>query len=211
MPRANSSKLILLFAPGAGASSASSWMQAWSARLSRIAFVSSFDYEYMRSGRRRPDPLPRLIETHRQAFHAIRQAQSGPIALAGKSMGSRIGCHVALSEKVEALVCFGYPLRAAGSGKLRDQVLLELTTPILFVQGTRDPLCPLPLLEAVRRNMSCRNELYVVEDGDHSLNATQRSLSSRATTQAEVDEQILRSVRGFLAYQEDAAQPSGPG
>ena len=34
--------------------------------------------------------------------------------------------------------------------KLRDEVLLALKTPILFAQGTRDPLCPLHLLENVR-------------------------------------------------------------
>jgi len=38
--------------------------------------------------------------------------------------------------------------------KLRDKVLRELTTPILFVQGTHDSLCPLDLLADVRRMMS---------------------------------------------------------
>ena len=34
----------------------------------------------------------------------------GPVVLIGKSMGSRIGCHLALEEDVAALVCLGYPL-----------------------------------------------------------------------------------------------------
>ncbi len=80
------------------------------------------------------------------------------MVLAGKSMGSRMGCHVSLEEPVVCLVCFGYPLRAAGSGKLRDAVLLELSTPILFVQGTRDELCPLDDLEKVRARMNAANE-----------------------------------------------------
>ena len=69
-------------------------------------------------------------------------------------MGGRIGCHVALEEKVAALICLGYPLCAMGDRtKLRDQVLRDLRTPILFGQGTRDSLCPLDLLERVRSEM----------------------------------------------------------
>ena len=63
-------------------------------------------------------------------------------------MGGRIGCHVSLEEKVDGLVCLGYPLCAMGDRtKLRDEVLRALTAPILFVQGTRDSLCPLDLLD----------------------------------------------------------------
>ena len=63
-------------------------------------------------------------------------------------------------------------IRFAAAGdrsKLRDQVLLELKTPILFAQGTRDPLCPLDLLEGVRKRMHAPSTLTVVEGGDHSL------------------------------------------
>jgi hypothetical protein len=108
-------------------------------------------------------------------------------------MGSRIGCYASLLELVDALVCFGYPLQAAGTGKLRDAVLLELRTPVLFVQGTKDKLCPLPLLESVRARMSVRNELHVVEGGDHSLRISKR------LPQEPVDVAILGAVRRFLA------------
>jgi predicted alpha/beta-hydrolase family hydrolase len=120
--------------------------------------------------------------------------------LAGKSMGSRIGCHVATETDapVRALVCLGYPLRAAGSGKLRDAVLLALTVPILFVQGTRDALCPLDLLAKTRREMSAPNELYVVEAGDHSLAVTKSALRARGETQDDVEARILDVVRAFL-------------
>ena len=84
-------------------------------------------------------------------------------------MGSRIGCHLANQEAVTGLVCLGYPLVAAGTGAVRDEVLLALSTPILFVQGTRDPLGPLDQLASVRSKMRSRNELHVVEGGNHSL------------------------------------------
>src|SRR5208337_4296274 len=141
-------------------------MRAFAGVLAQLGPVRPFDYPYMREGKKRPDPLPRLVEAHRLALAALRSAHAGPIVLVGKSMGGRVGCHVALVEPVAAVVCLGYPLCGGGDpSKLRDEVLLALTTPALFVQGTRDKLCPLDLLEAVRRRMTAPSELHVVEGG----------------------------------------------
>ena len=191
---------LLLFAPGAGAPSSHPWMQRWAALLSRIGIVRTLDYGYMRAGRRRPDRLPELIAAHREALRAARQEHGGPVVLIGKSMGGRIGCHVALEEAVAALVSFGYPLCGGGDpAKLRDTVLRELRTPILFVQGTRDPLCPLDLLGRVRTEMFVPNELHVVEAGDHSLLVTKTHLKLAAETQEVVDERILLAIEKFIS------------
>lgn len=191
-------KPFFLLAPGAGAPSASSWMQRWKRRLVEIGDVATFDYDYLREGRKRPDKLPQLIAAHQKALGEIRAKTSGPIILIGKSMGGRIGCHVSLEEKVNGLVCLGYPLCAMGDrSKLRDQVLLDLGTPILFVQGTRDVLCPLDLLEQVRPRMSAPNFLHVVEGGDHSLLVRKRDLACK--TQEDVDQRIANAIRVFGA------------
>lgn len=191
---------LFLFAPGAGAPSASGWMQAWKKRLESCGGVVAFDYDYMREKRRRPDPLPKLIAAHRAALTAVRATVEPPIILIGKSMGGRIGCHVALEENVEGIVCLGYPLCAMGDRtKLRDQVLISLATPILFVQGTRDSLSPLDLLEQVRAKMKTRNELYVVAGGDHSLRVSKRELQQRGETQEDVDQRILQAIREFVS------------
>src|SRR5205085_10398043 len=149
---------FFLFAPGAGAPSSNHWMQRWKAYLEMVGQIQVFDYDYMRDARRRPDSLPRLIAAHRYALTEARKQTNGPIILIGKSMGGRIGCHVSLEEAVTGLICLGYPLSAMGDRtKLRDQVLRDLSTPILFVQGTRDPLCPLDLLGKVRAQMNAPN------------------------------------------------------
>jgi predicted alpha/beta-hydrolase family hydrolase len=192
-------KPFFLFAPGAGAPSSHPWMQKWKNHLAEIGDVEAFDYDYMREGRKRPDPLPRLVAAHRQALADAREKALSPIFLTGKSMGGRVGCHVALEEKVAGVICFGYPLCAGGDrSKLRDQVLRELQAPILFVQGTRDPLCPLPLLEEVRAKMKDRNQLYVVEGGDHSLRVTKHDLQQAGETQEDVDRRILDAIRDFV-------------
>ena len=169
---------LFLFAPGAGAPSSHPWMQRWKEQLSTIGDVEAFDYPYMQQGRRRPDPRPQLIAAHRQALTEARRDTA--TFLIGKSMGGRMGCHVALEEKVEGVICLGYPLCGGGDrSKLRDEVLRALQTPILFVQGTRDSLCPLELLEGVRTQMKARNVLHVVEGGDHSLLVSKRQLAAK--------------------------------
>jgi uncharacterized protein len=189
---------VLLFAPGAGAPSSHPWMRAWAERLRAIGNVRTFDYDYMREGRRRPDPPAILIAAHRQALRDAPKDEAQPVILIGKSMGGRIGCHVALEESVAGLVCLGYPLCAGGDVKrLRDKVLRDLRTPILFVQGTRDSLCPLDLLENARKEMKAPNFLHIVEGGDHSLQVTKTQLKNAGETQAEVDERVLTAIAQF--------------
>jgi predicted alpha/beta-hydrolase family hydrolase len=176
-------------------------MQRWKAHLERIGDVATFDYPYMLQNRKRTDPLPQLIAAHRQAL-AEALAKTGataPIILIGKSMGGRVGCHVALEEKVDGIICLGYPLCAMGDRtKLRDEVLRSLTTSILFVQGTRDPLCPLDLLDRIRTEIKAPSFLHLVEGGDHSLRVPKRHLQERSKTQEDIDHEILKAIAGFV-------------
>ena len=181
-------------------------MQRWKGRLQEIGEIETLDYPYMRAGRKRPDRLPELIAAHREALAEFVNRESSvvnradpPLFLVGKSMGGRIGCHVALEEKVHGVICLGYPLCAMGDrSRLRDEVLRSSATPILFVQGTRDALCPLDLLEQVRTTMSASNTLHVVEGGDHSLIVGTRQLQAAGETQEEVDRRILEAIARFV-------------
>jgi predicted alpha/beta-hydrolase family hydrolase len=112
-------------------------------------------------------------------------------------MGGRVGCHVALEESVSAIVCLGYPLKG-GRQSVRDEVLLQLDTPILFVQGSKDTLCPLDLLAQVRDRMTAPNDLVVVDEANHSLEVPARHLKTLGQTQEQVNERILAAVHRFL-------------
>jgi predicted alpha/beta-hydrolase family hydrolase len=191
---------LFLLAHSAGAPSSHPLLKAWAARLGTLGVVETFDYPYMQNKRRAPDPQPVLVRAHLAAIEqACARHPDHELVLIGKSMGGRIGCHAALERPVSKLVCLGYPLVAPGnSEKIRDQVLLELETPILFVQGTRDPLCPLELLTQVRDKMRARNTLFVVDAGDHSLQVTKNHLKASGETQADVDQRILHVISHFL-------------
>ena len=174
-------------------------MVAWRDRLQTLGDVTTFDYPYMRAGRRMPDRLPTLITAHREALAGARAKAAGPVFLAGKSMGGRVGCHLALEERVAGAICFGFPLRSGATGALRDEVLVALGTRSLLLQGSRDELCPLDLLAGVRARMSAPSTLVVVEGGDHSLALSAAHRKATGTTQAEADARVLEAIRAFVA------------
>ncbi len=218
-------KPVFLFAHGAGAPSSSAWMVAWRDRLASLGSVTAFDYPYMRAGRKTPDRLPALIAAHRAALAAARARAKGPAAVArsatvrlpekatvahraggaerlvfliGKSMGGRVGCHVALEETVAGVICLGYPLQSGATGAMRDEVLIALRTPILFVQGSRDSLCSLDKLAAVRTRMTAPSTLLVVEGGNHSLEVSAAQRKASGTTQADSDARVLAAIAAFV-------------
>jgi uncharacterized protein len=120
-------------------------------------------------------------------------------------------CHLAVKEAsapspelaptrlIAGLVCLGYPLQSGATGAMRDEVLVALRTPVLFVQGTRDPLCPLDKLAAVRPRMTAPNHLFVVEGGDHSLEVSAQQRKAAGETQADSDVRVLAAIAGFIA------------
>src|SRR6185312_12758236 len=172
-----------LFAPGAGAPSTSAWMVAWRERLQALGPVETIDYPYMREGRKRPDRLPALIEAHAGALSTLRARADGPIFLAGKSMGGRVACHLALEQPVAGVICFGFPLLST-SGRRRDEVLLALRAPILLAE--------------VGPRMTAPTTLLVVEAGDHSLAVSAAHRKASGQTQADADARVLEAVQSFV-------------
>ncbi|KAJ1405931.1 Nodulin-like [Sesbania bispinosa] len=140
---------VVIFAHGAGAPSSSDWMLRWKTMLKEAlhaADVVTFDYPWLLLRQKK------LVEFHSNIVKETATKYPGhPLILAGKSMGSRVGCMVASMEdiNVSAVVCLGYPLKGI-NGAVRDDTLLQLTVPTMFVQGSKDGLCPLEKLEAAQ-------------------------------------------------------------
>ena len=189
-----------LFSHCAGAGSGHPWMRAWTERLEHLGSVQTFDYPYMLQGRKLPDRLPRLLEAHRQALTELRQRTEDEVILVGKSMGSRVACHLAAQEAVRAVICFGYPL--VGGGKkapLRDAALRGLTVPTLLVQGSRDPMSPPALVAELLPELPPCIQVHTVPHGDHSLLGRKRTLVRLGIDQEELDAQTFRAVETFVA------------
>src|SRR5262245_37872688 len=169
-------------------------MRGWRKRLGTLGDVVAFDYPYMRAGRKAPDRLPVLIDAHRAVLANVRAGAKGAVFLIGKSMGGRVGCHLALEEEVAGVICLGYPLQSGATGALRDEVLLALRVPILFVQGSRDGLCPLDKLAAVRARMTAPSTLLVIEGGNHSLEVSAAQRKATGETQGDSNAGVLDAI-----------------
>ena len=91
---------------------------------------------------------------------------------------------VAEDASARGLVFFGYPLHPPKqTDKLRVAHFENIDCPMLFIQGTRDPLCDLDLLkQKVIDRYPYLATLHTIEGGDHSfrvlkkLNRTENSV-----------------------------------
>ena len=132
--------------------------------------VMTFNYAYAEAGRKAPDRLPKLMDVHTAAAKRL-STYADSVVLAGKSMGGRVGGHVAAEGRFNAsgLVYLGYPIVAIGKTEPRDvSHLTSLDIPQLFISGTRDPMGPVDLISAAASSVS--DGRYVpIDAGDHSL------------------------------------------
>lgn len=131
--------------------------------------VLTFNYLYSEADRTRPDAQPLLLSAHRAARDHLMAEVGGPVVLAGRSMGGRMGTYLAAAgEPALALVLYAYPLHPPGKPeKLRADHLPAITAPMLFFQGTRDPLSRMELFDRyVRPLPGATVELL---EADHSL------------------------------------------
>ncbi|MEO8605693.1 MAG: alpha/beta family hydrolase [bacterium] len=154
-----------------------------------------FNFPYTERGRRAPDPAPVLEACYRAVLEQVRVdagVGSGRLVIGGKSMGGRMASHIAAQgAAVDGLLFLGYPLHPAGKPQqLRAAHLAQIAAPMLFLTGTRDPLCPLERLRPVVATLP-RATLHVVEDGDHSFAVRKRSGRDAA---AVLDELLTASL-----------------
>jgi predicted alpha/beta-hydrolase family hydrolase len=161
----------LLLAHGAGAGQDHQFMVTLRDALASRGFTTlTFNYAYTETGRKAPDRLPKLLAVHRAAADRLATYCDGVI-LGGKSMGGRVGSHLAGDEDWDAggLVYFGYPLVPLGRPEPRDTThLRNIDAPQLFLAGSRDRLSPPDLIVPLAAGLpNARAE--VIEGGDHSF------------------------------------------
>ncbi|MDP9067659.1 MAG: alpha/beta fold hydrolase [Actinomycetota bacterium] len=190
---------VLILAHGAGAGMHHPFMErvAHSLAAGDIA-VARFNFVYAQQGRKAPDRQAILEETYSAVVDRVRSRLSPRrLFLGGKSMGGRIATHLsATGETCDGVVLLGYPLHPPGRPeRIRDAHLYELNVPILLVEGTRDPFCPLVTLERVRSKMKAPTSLLVIEGGDHAFNV--RRSSGRTTDDALAE--LVAGVRCWIA------------
>ena len=192
----------ILLAHGAGADMESAFMAAAAAGLVARGFpVLRFNYPYSeraaREGKRRPPDRRQVLEdAHGRAVRALHErAGRRRVLLSGKSMGGRIGSHLAaMDHPCAGLVFFGYPLHPPGKPeKERSEHFPAIVQPALFLQGTRDAFGSIDQLRAALRGYGGSATVAEVAGADHGFHVKKSS----GKTDAEVLEELLDRVAAW--------------
>lgn len=174
-------RALYVFAHGAGAGMRHAFMEdvASALHLRGIATLR-FNFPYMNAGRGRPD---RPDVAHAAVRAAVRVgaglAPEAPVFAGGKSFGGRMTSQAQAIEplaNVRGLVFLGFPLHPRKQPAMeRAAHLREVTSPMLFVQGSRDELADMSLIHQVCNDLGPRATLHVVEHADHAFSAPKRA------------------------------------
>jgi hypothetical protein len=117
----------------------------------------------------------RSYATEKQELRAARDAlvqRSGrPVALVGRSFGGRMCAFLAVEEAPDALVILGHPIAPPARPRPADEAaLLAMACPTLVIQGDRDELGPLAVLERIA-GQNPRVDLVVLRGAGHDYGA----------------------------------------
>lgn len=202
--RPRDATVLFVYAHGAGAGMGHPFMEASALRLAERGVATlRFNFPYMERGRSGPNPAPVLVKAVRSAVaEAARLAPDLPLLAGGKSMGGRMTSSAAASEAlpgVRGLAFFGFPLHAAGRPSAdRGTHLADVGLPMLFLQGTRDKLAELRLLQPLLARVRPAPVLHVVDGADHGFHVLKRS--------GRTDEEVLEELaERFAAWAAEVA------
>src|SRR5213079_2719433 len=211
---------LLALAHGAGAGMSHPFMAKLAEELGSVGVATlRYQFPYMEQRRRVPDKPAVLTATVRAAVRAAAEAAPGLLLLAGgKSMGGRMTSQAAAEhplDGVRGLVFFGFPLHPPNRpGTRRAEHLARVTTPMLFLQGTRDTLADLKLLRPLCAKLGSRATLHIIETADHSFHGLKRSGKSDAEVLRELAETAaswaegIEGIQSKLALNPSAAKPA---
>jgi hypothetical protein len=181
-----------VFAHGAGAGMDHPSMVSVATELAARSIATlRFQFPYMERGSRRPDPPPLCHATVRAAVaEAARLAPTLPLFAGGRSFGGRMTSQAQAINPlpgVQGLAFIGFPLHPAGKPSAeRAEHLREVSIPMLFLQGTRDELAKLELLQPLIERLGAHATLKLLQDADHSFHVPARTGRKDTDVRAEI-------------------------
>lgn len=179
--RPPAAQACFVFAHGAGAGMTHEFMEQVATGLcGRGVATLRYQFPYMEKGSKRPDAPALAHATVRVAVaEAARRCPGLALIAGGKSFGGRMTSQaqaVAPLAGVRGLAFLGFPLHPAGKpSDARAKHLGDVHVPLLFIQGTRDKLAELPLLEPLVKRLGTSASLHQVAEADHSFHVLARS------------------------------------
>jgi len=174
-------RACFIFAHGAGAGMTHPFMEQVAGGLcDRGIATLRYQFPYMEKASKRPDAPAIAHAAVRAAVEEAARCRPGLALVAGgKSFGGRMTSQaqaIAPLAGVRGLAFLGFPLHPAGKpSDARARHLSDVDVPMLFVQGTRDKLAELQLLEPLVKRLGASASLHLVQEADHSFHVPARS------------------------------------
>ena len=199
--RPENTSTCMVLGHGAGAGMQHPSMATVATGMAELGIATlRYQFPYMERGSRRPDPPSLCHATVRAAVaEATRLAPDLPLIAGGRSFGGRMTSQaqaIAPLAGVQGLAFLAFPLHPAGEpSEKRAEHLFDVTIPMLFVQGTRDELATLELLEPLIARLGERATLKLLQDADHSFHVPARS----GRKDPEVRAEALQAVASWAA------------
>ena len=181
-PRA---KACYVVAHSAGAGMEQPFLVSLAAELAaRDVSTLRYQFPYMDRGSKRPDPPKLCHAVVRAAVDEAARRSSTPLVAGGRSFGGRMTSQAQAESPlpgVVGLAFLAFPLHPAKQPSItRADHLSSVKIPTLFLQGTRDALAEMTLLEPVVAKLGKRATLKRFEHADHSFHVPARSGRSDA-------------------------------
>ena len=195
--RPPSARACFIFAHGAGAGMTHEFMERVAAGLCDRAIATlRYQFPYMEKGSRRLDvPAVAHAAVRAAVAEAARCCPGLTLIAGGKSFGGRMTSQaqaITPLAGVHGLAFLGFPLHPAGKpSDARAKHLSDVHVPMLFIQGARDKLAELPLLEPVVKRLGKLASLHSVQEADHSFHVLARSGRN--------DREVMSEVVGALS------------
>jgi predicted alpha/beta-hydrolase family hydrolase len=164
----------------------------------RIATLR-YQFPYMEQGSKRPDGAKLAQATVRAAvIEASRLLPGLAMVAGGKSFGGRMTSQAQAEiplPGVRGLIFLGFPLHPPGRpSDERAENLFEVKVPMLFLQGNRDALADIHLMQQLVERLGPRATLKLFEDADHSFHVPART----GRKDADIKSEMLDVLSGWL-------------
>lgn len=165
-------KRAAVLAPGYGGTAEQGILRALSRGLGRFD-IASRAITFRTSGKRPSREYALELDDLRAARDELR-ASHDKVALVGRSFGGRMCAFLAAVEPPDALAILGHPISPPDRPRPKDEDALQgVRCPTLVVQGERDELGPLAVLQRIAL-VNPLIDLAVIEGAGHEFGAKER-------------------------------------
>ena len=194
-------RCIIVLAHGAGAGMDHPFMETLASRLAdRSIATFRFNFPFMQNKKGRPDSPAVAHETIKAAIEKAHQLfPQLSLFVAGKSFGGRMSSQYLAKgddDLIKGIIFYGFPLHQPGKPSIeRAEHLKQVKVPMLFLQGTRDALANLEMMEAVSKSLR-KARLVKLDGADHSFKAGKKdTMSVLVDTTEKWTEKILAAEK----------------